>query len=90
LVSILTVDRDTSLQELVAETGERLPGEVVQALVGEAFNRLDSLAQQVMQALAVYRLPVPPVGVDYLLQPSLIAIDGAECSAGWQHAVRPP
>jgi hypothetical protein len=41
LVAILTVDRDTSLQELRAETGERLPGEVVQALVGEAFNRLE-------------------------------------------------
>jgi hypothetical protein len=67
LVAILTVDQDTSLQELLAETGEQLPDDVVQALVGEAFNRLNSLAQQVVQALAVYGLPVPPVGVDYLL-----------------------
>jgi hypothetical protein len=50
LVAILNTDRDTSLPELLAETAS-LPGDVVQALVGEAFNRLDPLAQQVMQAL---------------------------------------
>ena len=54
-----------------------LPGNVVEALVGEAFNRLDALAQQVMQALAVYPVPVPPVAVDYLLQPYQPAIDAA-------------
>jgi len=76
LVAILAADRDTSLPEVLVET-ESLPGDVVQALVGEAFNRLDPLAQQVMQALAVYGLPVPPVAVDYLLQPYLRAIDSA-------------
>jgi tetratricopeptide (TPR) repeat protein len=76
LVAILNADRDTSLPELLAETGS-LPGDVVQALVGEAFNRLDPLAQQVMQALAIYGLPVPPVAVDYLLQPHLVAVDSA-------------
>jgi tetratricopeptide (TPR) repeat protein len=76
LVAILNTDRDTSLPELVAETAN-LPGDVVEALVGEAFNRLDPLAQQVMQALAVYGLPVPPVAIDYLLQPYLVAIDSA-------------
>ena len=50
---------------------------MVQALVGEAFSRLDPLAQQVMQALAVYPVPVPPVAVDYLLQPYQPAIDAA-------------
>jgi len=50
---------------------------VVEALVGEAFNRLDPLAQQVMQALAIYGLPVPPVAVDYLLHPYLLAVDSA-------------
>jgi len=50
---------------------------VVAALVGEAFSRLDPLAQQVMQALAVYPVPVPPVAVDYLLQPYQPAIDAA-------------
>jgi tetratricopeptide (TPR) repeat protein len=76
LVAILNADRDTSLPELLAETAS-LPGDVVQELVGEAFNRLDPLAQQVMQALAVYGLPVPPVAVDYLLQPFLVAINSA-------------
>jgi len=48
---------------------------VVEVLVGEAFSRLDGLAQQVMQALAIYPVPVPPVAIDYLLQPYQPAID---------------
>ena len=35
--------------------------------MGEAFNRLDTNAQKVMQALAVYNRPVTPAAVDYLL-----------------------
>jgi len=45
--------------------------------VGEAFNRLDTNAQKVMQALAVYNRPVTPAAVDYLLAPHLPAIDSA-------------
>ena len=45
--------------------------------MGEAFSRLDPLAQQVMQALAVFPVPVPAVAVDYLLQPYRAAIDAA-------------
>jgi tetratricopeptide (TPR) repeat protein len=52
-------------------------GDVVQVLVGEAFNRLDPTAQEVMQALAVYGAPVPAVAVDYLLQPYRVGIDSA-------------
>jgi tetratricopeptide (TPR) repeat protein len=77
LVAILAADRDTSLPELLAEAGGLLPENVVEALVGEAFNRLDPLAQQVMQALAILGVPVPPVAVDYLLQPYRVAIDSA-------------
>ena len=76
LAAILSADRDTTLPELLAETA-RLPGNVVEALVGEAFSRLDPLAQQVMQALAVFPVPVPAVAVDYLLQPYRAAIDAA-------------
>jgi tetratricopeptide (TPR) repeat protein len=76
LVAILAADRDTSLADLLAST-ESMPENVVEALVGEAFNRLDTLAQQVMQALAIYPAPVPPVAVDYLLQPFHPAIDSA-------------
>jgi hypothetical protein len=46
-------------------------------LVGEAFNRLDPTAQEVMQALAVYGAPVPAVAVDFLLQPYRVGIDSA-------------
>jgi hypothetical protein len=41
-------------------------------------NRLDPLAQEVMQALAVYGAPVPAVAVDYLLQPYRIGIDSSK------------
>ena len=76
LTAILAADRNTTLPELLAETGE-LPGNVVEVLVGEAFSRLDAPAQQVMQALAIYTVPVPPVAVDYLLQPHRPAVDAA-------------
>jgi tetratricopeptide (TPR) repeat protein len=76
LAAILAADRDTTLPELLDQTAA-LPENVVQALVGEAFNRLDPLAQQVMQALAIYQVPVPPVAVDYLLQPYRPAVDAA-------------
>ena len=76
LTAILAADRDTTLPELLAQTGE-LPGNVVEVLVGEAFSRLEAPAQQVMQALAIYTVPVPPVAVDYLLQPYRPAVDAA-------------
>jgi len=76
LAAILAADRGTTLPELLDQMAG-LPGNVVAALVGEAFSRLDPLAQQVMQALAVYPVPVPPVAVDYLLQPYQPAIDAA-------------
>ena len=76
LAAILAADRNTTLPELVAAT-EQMPENVVEALVGEAFNRLDGPAQHVMQALAIYPGPVPAVAVDYLLQPTQPAIDSA-------------
>ena len=76
LAAILAADRNTTLPELLAQTA-RLPDNVVETLVGEAFNRLDPLAQQVMQTLAVFTAPVPSVAVDYLLQPYRPAVDAA-------------
>jgi tetratricopeptide (TPR) repeat protein len=76
LAAILAADRGTTLPELLAQTA-KLPENVVEVLVGEAFSRLDALAQQVMQALAIYPVPVPPVAVDYLLQPYRPAVDAA-------------
>ena len=74
LYAILSVDRYTTLEELLEIS---LPEEVVQKLVGEAFNRLDPSAQKVMQALAVYNRPISPAAIDYLLQPHLPSIDSA-------------
>ena len=74
LAAILAADRDTTLLELLTQTAQ-LPENVVEVLVGQAFNRLDSTAQQMMQALAVLTAPVPRVAVDYLLQPYRPAVD---------------
>lgn len=76
LAAILAADRDTTLPELLDQTA-RLPENVVEVLVGEAFSRLDPLAQQIMEALAIFTVPVPPVAVDYLLQPYRPAVDAA-------------
>lgn len=77
LVAILSADRDTSLGEMLANTTQPLPEYVVRVLVGEAFSRLDPLAQQVMQALAVYGRPVTPTAIDYLLQAYAPSINSA-------------
>jgi len=74
LFAILASDRYTTLEELLAMP---TPDNVVEALVGEAFNRLDLNAQKVMQALAIYNRPVIPAALDYLLAPHLPAIDSA-------------
>jgi tetratricopeptide (TPR) repeat protein len=74
LFAILASDRYTTLDELLAMP---TPVNVVEALVGEAFNRLDTNAQKVMQALAVYNRPVTPAAVDYLLAPHIPAMDSA-------------
>jgi len=80
VVGILRTDRSTDLRGLLTELrqlGSRAEN-VVRDLVGEAFNRLDPLAQEVMQALAVYGAPVPAVAVDYLLQPYRVGIDSSK------------
>ena len=77
LVAILAADRDASLPGLLTTAGKVLPDKIVEVLVGEAFERLDPLGQQVMQALAIYAAPVPSVAIDYLLQPFQPAIDSS-------------
>jgi tetratricopeptide (TPR) repeat protein len=69
LFAILSVDRHTTLRELLSDTSALLPDQVVQCLVGEAFSRLDRLARHTMQALAIYNRPVHAAAIDYLLQP---------------------
>ena len=75
--AILAADRDTSLREVLDSTTRTLPEHVVEALVGQAFSRLDPVAQQVMQALAIYGRPVTPAAVDYLLQSYQVGINSA-------------
>ena len=77
LFAILSADRDTSLPEVLQDTAGLLPQNVVEALVGEAFSRLDTGAQQVMQALAIYGRPVTPAALDYLLQPYAPGVNSA-------------
>jgi tetratricopeptide (TPR) repeat protein len=77
LYGILSADRYTTLEEVLDRAEHYLPENVVAALVGEAFNRLDPTGQRVMQALAVYARPVTPPAVDYLLQPALPGLDSA-------------
>lgn len=86
LFGILAADTSTSLAEILDEIKKRearndagvlLPDAVTEALVGEAFSRLDETAQKVIQALAIYGRPVPPVAVDTLLQPYIPGIDSS-------------
>ncbi|MCP4345538.1 MAG: tetratricopeptide repeat protein [Desulfobacterales bacterium] len=77
LFAILAADRDTGLEEILADAEKLLPENVVEVLVGEAFNRLDILAQKVMQGLAIYGRPVTPIALDYLLESWLSGVDAA-------------
>ena len=77
LFAILSADRDTILEEALAGAAAPLPENVTEALVGEAFSRLDPTHQRVMQALAVYGNRVPPAAVDFLLQPHQSGVDSA-------------
>jgi tetratricopeptide (TPR) repeat protein len=66
--AILDIDETLTPRALLDRT-RRLPeNKIVQVLVGEAYDRLDAAAQQVMQALSVFPAPAAPVGVDVLLR----------------------
>jgi len=77
LYAILSADRYTTLAEVLSRAEEALPENVVAALVGDAYSRLDPAAQQVLQALAVYNRPATPAAVDYLLELDLPGVDSA-------------
>lgn len=67
-VSWLEVDVNASLDDILTFAENELPENIVSALVGRAFNSLDTIAQQVIQALAIYDKPVPVGAIDFLLQ----------------------
>ena len=67
--AILEGDETLTPRDLL-DRARQLPGDqVVQVLVGEAYELLDSPAQRVMQGLSVFPAPVSAVGVDFLLRP---------------------
>ena len=75
--AILDTDDTLTPRDLFDHTRQLPEDQVVQVLVGEAYELLDASAQQVMQALAVYPAPVSAVGADFLLQPVNPTINAA-------------
>ena len=75
LFGIVSLDRGTLLEEVLAHEVPQLPGNVVDAFVGEAYSRLAPGAQLVMQAVAVFGRPVSEGAVAYLLQPYIQTVD---------------
>ena len=75
--AILDTDDTLTPHDVLHHTRHLPEDQVVQVLVGEAYDLLDAPAQQVMQALAVYPAPVSAVGADFLLQPVNPTINAA-------------
>jgi tetratricopeptide (TPR) repeat protein len=75
--AILDGDDTLTPRDLLDRTRHLPEDQVVQVLVGEAYQLLDAPAKQVMQALAVFPAPVSAVGVDFLLRPVNPTTDAA-------------
>jgi tetratricopeptide (TPR) repeat protein len=73
LAGILANDPFASLSEVMETFYEQ--EDVVQALIEENYRRLDQDARRVIEALAVFRKPVPVLAVDYLLEPFMPGMD---------------
>jgi hypothetical protein len=68
-VAAILAAGEADLPELLTRAQDVVPDRIVEVLVADAYSQLDPLAQQVMQVLAIFHGPVPPVAVDLLLQP---------------------
>jgi len=77
VTAILDGDETLTPGDLFDRTRHLHEDQVVQVLVGEAYELLDDPAQQVMQALSVYPSPVSATGVDFLLRPVNPTTDAA-------------
>jgi tetratricopeptide (TPR) repeat protein len=75
--AILDGDLTLTPQDLLDRTRSLPEDQVVQVLVGEAYDLLDAAGKQVMRTLSVYPAPVPAVGVDFLLRPVNPVTDAA-------------
>ena len=72
---ILAGDRSTTINDVLESP---VPDDrIINVLVGEAFSRLDYSDQMVMEALAIFDQPVPPIAVEHILRPWFIHIDAA-------------
>ncbi len=67
LAGILANDPFASLDDVLQEFYTK--EDVVHKLIEENYRRLDRNARWVIEALAVFRRPVQPLAVDYLLEP---------------------
>lgn len=76
LAGIMKDKKLTTLDKILQQFYEQT--DVVNLLIKEGYNRLDTRAQNVMQALAVFGCPVPPDAVEYLLKPFVPDIDVPE------------
>ena len=75
--AILDGDPTLTPRDLLDRTRDLPEDQVVQELVGEAYDLLDAPGKQVMQALSVFLAPVSAVGVDFLLRPVNPTTDAA-------------
>jgi tetratricopeptide (TPR) repeat protein len=73
IVGTLANDPFATLDEVLQTFYEH--EDVVEALIKENYKRLDQDARRVIEALAVFRRPVPPLAVDYLLEPFAPGLD---------------
>lgn len=73
LAGILANDPFISLEEVLDTFYEQ--EDVVQSLIEENYQRLDMDARRVIEALAVFKKPVVPLAVDYLLEPLAPGLD---------------
>ncbi len=73
LAGILANDPFATLDEVLETFYEQ--EDVVQALIEENYQRLDRDARRVIEALAVFCCPMPPLAVDYLLEPFAPGLD---------------
>ncbi|NBD36638.1 MAG: hypothetical protein GVY30_11655, partial [Chloroflexi bacterium] len=73
LASLLANDPFATLEEVLETFYEQ--EDVVQALIEENYRRLDQDARRVIEALAIFKKPVQPLAVDYLLEPFAPGLD---------------
>lgn len=78
LAGILQSDPGATLETLLADE-EALGAQTVQYLIAEGYRRLDDDERRVMQALAVFRRPVPGTAPAFLLHPWFPGIDVRAC-----------